>query len=71
MIAASCRAHSATNSGAWLAPKMPKGLIRIIAPLAWLSGLGRPRRPLETVMPQSKGPESSQKMYAFLAPSGS
>lgn len=52
----------ATNSGGWLAPKILNGLIRIIAPLAWLSGLGPPRRPPVTVMPQSKGQESSQKM---------
>ena len=44
----------------WLAPKMPKGLIRIMAPLAWLSGFGAPLRPAEMVMPQSKGSESSQ-----------
>lgn len=40
VIAASCRAHSATNSGAWLAPKMPKGLIRIIATLGLAVWIG-------------------------------
>ena len=61
MSATSCRAHSATCAKSWLAPKIPMGLILIIAPLAWLSGLGRPRRPLEIVMPQSKGSEFNQK----------
>ncbi len=33
--AASCLAQSPTVSIEWLTPKMPKGLIRIMAPLAW------------------------------------
>lgn len=48
-----------------------RAVIRIIAPLSWLSGLGRPRRPAATVIPQSNGREPSQKMFVFLASSGS
>ena len=44
-------------SGRRAAPKIPSGLILIIAPLAWLSGLGRPRRPLEIVMRPNHAPD--------------
>ena len=50
---------------------MPSGLILIIAPLARPARLGRRRGPPAPVVTQSKGPESSQKNYAFPASSGS
>ena len=49
--AASRLAQTPTASNGWLAPKMPKGLIRIMAPLAWLSEFGHP--PPQAVEPRT------------------
>src|SRR5208283_4872139 len=45
--------------------------MRINAPFAWLSVSGVPRRPLETVPPQSNGAEWNQKRYTLRASSES